>query len=407
MSGALDGLSLLLSQVESEVESKINAKTEEVVADVKKQLDQLKQYQPTVVVGDGKELGKIEGLQHNQISDLVKLIGANLNVLLVGMAGTGKTHSAKQVADAVGYNFYAMSVGSQTSKSDIIGYMDANGNYVTSAFRKAYEEGGVFVLDEIDAGNSNVLIILNSALSNGIMSFPDKMVTRHEDFRFVATANTYGNGADRTYVGRNQLDGATLDRFTVLDWKVDENLEGQIVSGYSWGKAWHETIKEVRRRVEKSGVRALITPRATQKGATVLELGLTDRQVVELTVLPQVPQDKRDEYMTMTLGLLQDNKVKYPKKQRKLETPEGTPAVEATTPATEAIEGEVVTKEPETVIMHLGTDEWKLVTDARGRTRFFRNGKLSTRAEHEKAVTTFQTKTAETHESKFDFEVPF
>jgi cobaltochelatase CobS len=40
----------------------------------------------------------------------------------------------------------------------------------------------------------------------------------------VATANTFGTGADRVYVGSLQIDGATLDRFAFLEWPYDEGL---------------------------------------------------------------------------------------------------------------------------------------------------------------------------------------
>jgi hypothetical protein len=43
--------------------------------------------------------------------------------------------------------------------------------------------------------NPNILGILNSALSNGYMAFPDKQVARHKDFVAIATANTFGAGA--------------------------------------------------------------------------------------------------------------------------------------------------------------------------------------------------------------------
>jgi len=83
------------------------------------------------------------------------------------------------VADALSLSFHAISVGSQTSKSDLAGYMTATGEYVRTQFREAYENGGLFLLDEADAGNSNVLILLNAALSNGKMAFPDGMVDAH------------------------------------------------------------------------------------------------------------------------------------------------------------------------------------------------------------------------------------
>lgn len=290
----LTGLDLLLKEVANNVEQSINEKSNALIADLQKQVEDLKKYTPTVVVRNDIKT-QVTGLRHKQLNSLIAMVGAGLNVMITGMAGTGKTKSAQQVADALGLNFYCMSVGAQTSKSDLLGYMDAQGNYVDTMFRRAYENGGVFVMDEIDAGNANVLIVMNSALSNGVCAFPDKMVTMHKDFHFVATANTYGNGADRTYVGRNQLDGATLDRFACIDWKIDEDLESALVEGLQYKDAWLQTVREVRSYVERQNMRAIISPRATIKGATILEVnGGNFDEAFDATIAPQLPIDKRN-----------------------------------------------------------------------------------------------------------------
>ena len=213
---------------------------------------------------------------------------------------TGKTHAAAQVAEALGLEHYTMSVGAQTSKSDIIGYMHASGGYVPTLFRKAYEEGGVFLMDEIDAGNANVLIQVNAALSNGFCAFPDKMVERHKDFIFIASANTFGNGANRVYVGRNQLDAATLDRFAVLVWDVDENLENKMAEAYGdTGKNWLKVVRELRKTTENDGIRALVTPRATTKGCSLLNIGLDFDTVLNAVIVENLPSDKKSRYRDM------------------------------------------------------------------------------------------------------------
>lgn len=208
---------------------------------------------------------------HVQFPDLLNFVSRGLDVLITGGAGTGKTHAARQVAEALSLPFYCQSVGAQTSKSDLLGYMDATGMYVKSNFRRAYEEGGVFVMDEIDAGNANVLIVLNSALSNNVCAFPDEMVKRHEDFKFIATANTYGQGASREYVGRNQLDAATLDRFVVVNWGIDHELERQMVAPYLYGEIWLEFVRATRTWVYAEDIKAIISPRITLQGAIMLE----------------------------------------------------------------------------------------------------------------------------------------
>ena len=275
-------------QLQEHLEKKIDASVD---GELKELRDKVKANQKLEIkVGD--KVSVLEGLKHKQLEQLITYSAMRLNPLLVGMAGTGKTHAGEQTAKALGLNFYAMSVGAQTSKSDIIGYMDASGNYVRTHFRDAYENGGVFLMDEIDAGNSNVLIQINSALSNGLCAFPDKMVARHEDFVFIASANTFGNGANRQYVGRNQLDAATLDRFALIEWYIDDELESNLAVGLN-GKAWYMAVRACRDYVAEKNIRALISPRATQKGSKLLDVGQDLNEVIGATLLGSVPDDKK------------------------------------------------------------------------------------------------------------------
>lgn len=231
----------------------------------------------------------IKGFVHNQFDALIKALQTTFPIMLVGSAGSGKTYAAEQCAEALGLAFYAQSVGSQTSQSNLVGYMSAHGEYISTQFRQAYEDGGVFVLDEIDAGNPNVLIILNSALASGFCPFPDTMVRKHENFKLVATANTYGTGASRKYVGRNQLDAATLDRFITMEWKIDEGLERQLVSHYPDGLRWQNVIKAVRDKVVQHAYEVVVSPRATMKGAQLLAAGYSFQDALESSLLGAVP----------------------------------------------------------------------------------------------------------------------
>ena len=113
-----------------------------------------------------------EGTQHHQFETLLKFISAKQNVYMVGPTGSGKTRTCREVAKALDMKFYSMSVGPMTTQSQIMGYPDATGNYVRTNFREAYENGGVFLFDEIDSANSNVLTCVNQATSADICGFP-------------------------------------------------------------------------------------------------------------------------------------------------------------------------------------------------------------------------------------------
>jgi hypothetical protein len=244
--------------------------------------------------------------QHERFPLLLQVLACGLNVLLVGPAGTGKTTAARKAAEALGLGFSCLSVGPQASKSDLLGFVDAGGTYRESMFVSAYRDGGVFLLDEIDAGNAGVLTVLNAALAGDVMATPIGMVSRSPRFITVAGANTYGQGASRQYVGRNQLDAATLDRFAVLDWPVDEGLEAAMVGlpaaapvldlgrgGLIDAAAWLGRVRSVRASVEKEQVRAVVSPRATVAGVSLLAAGVGRFWVEEMVLWRGMPVDAR------------------------------------------------------------------------------------------------------------------
>ncbi len=249
------------------------------IKELKSEINDLKNRKPldlVVKIENGKktDLGK----QHKQLPTLLKILATKLNVYLVGPAGSGKTFAAIQCAKALGVEFYF--TGAIASEFKLTGFIDAQGRIVSTEFRKAYEEGGLFLFDEIDASYPQAVLAFNAALSNDYMDFPDKRIKRHKDFYCIAAANTFGQGADRQYIGRNQLDAASLDRFVFIDWEYDENLERELAGN----EKWSSYVQKVRRFISHNKIRHVISPRASIFGATLLASGLS-REVVEETVL--------------------------------------------------------------------------------------------------------------------------
>jgi hypothetical protein len=147
--------------------------------------------------------------------------------MIVGPAGSGKTTAAQKVAEMLGLPFYF--TGAINSEYKLTGFIDAQGRIVNTAFRKAFVEGGVFLFDEMDGSLPAATLAFNAATANRVFDFPDGTHEAHPDFIALAACNTYGNGASRQYVGRNQLDAATLDRYATLEWNYDEALEAAIM----------------------------------------------------------------------------------------------------------------------------------------------------------------------------------
>ncbi len=156
-------------------------------------------------------------------------------VFLAGPTGSGKTTLAAQVAEAMGTQFYFISCTAGMSEAHLLGRMLFNGDYASSDLVKAYEEGGVFLFDEIDAADNNTLLVINSALANNRLSVPNRKdkptAERHPNFVCIVAGNSWGEGSIE-YQGRAPLDRAFLDRFAMSKLYVDydADLEKLIVS---------------------------------------------------------------------------------------------------------------------------------------------------------------------------------
>ena len=183
--------------------------------------------------------------------------------------------------------FTPLSLGPQTTQAQIFGYCDATGNYVSTPFRRAFEDGGLILLDELDRCNERVSVTLNSAIANGRCTFPDATIEKASDCFILAAANTAGHGADRQYVSARQQDAALLDRFAVLPWMYDEPFETLLVEAISSSNTatrWLGEVRKVRSRVAELELRYVVSPRASIQGATLIEAG-ADLDLIRETIL--------------------------------------------------------------------------------------------------------------------------
>ncbi len=173
---------------------------------------------------NGTQVGHTKGgFYHEKYQQILRQTQLDEPIMLIGPAGSGKNVAVAQVAESLGLHMYYTNNASNEFK--LTGFIDAGGNYRDTEFYKAFKNGGVFFLDEIDNSDPSALIVINSALANGYMAFPHETIDRHQDFRIIAAANTWGKGADLQYVGRNALDAATLDRFDNIFFDYDRHLE--------------------------------------------------------------------------------------------------------------------------------------------------------------------------------------
>lgn len=211
--------------------------------------------------------------RHAVFADVLAALSVRENVYLVGPAGSGKTTIASQAAQALDLQFY--STGAVGMAYQLQGFINAEGRYMETDLYRAYTGGGVFLFDEIDASSANALLAFNAIAANELAAFPCGTVKRHPDFVIIAAANTFGSGADAQYVGRSQLDAATLDRFSFIPMDYDEKLELAI----SPDDRWTRHVQAFRRAVREMKLRHVVSPRASIKGGKLLSAGLTWEKV--------------------------------------------------------------------------------------------------------------------------------
>jgi MoxR-like ATPase len=168
---------------------------------------------------------------HEQFKDLLfrmtTLSPKQRQVLLLGERGTGKTHAAEQLARVMGLRFTALSMSGGTTERAFHGAVRlVNGSMVwqPSAFLDYFQNGGVFLVDELDKADSTVATSLNMALANGYCVPVDSgvRIDRHENCIVIAAANALGSS--RTYTASNRLDASTVERFAIMHWGMSNDI---------------------------------------------------------------------------------------------------------------------------------------------------------------------------------------
>jgi hypothetical protein len=178
---------------------------------------------------------------HGVSEYVARLVDAGVLVWLHGPAGTGKSSAAKHAA-----KLHAEKRGLTGEKTGGRTYFEVNcagamvsavkgrdklNSTVVSDFMLAYEHGGTINLEEFDSSHPSLGTFLGTALAapDGFVNdILERWVPRHEHFRCIVTANSLGYGSPE--FKRNDLDGATKDRFRVgrtyvgLDMELEQTI---------------------------------------------------------------------------------------------------------------------------------------------------------------------------------------
>lgn len=236
--------------------------------------------QSTITVDpNGQKLADVEGHLHPECARVAQLVSNGLNVLLTGPAGCGKTRLASDVARLLDRPFGHLSYTAGASEAWLLGRMlptGANGQFELqkAQFATLYQQPSVFLHDEIDAADPNLLVIINSALANGGFTNPmtGTHLAQHAQAAQIASANTFGTGADSMYTAREALDAATLDRFYAVPMDYDMDYESSLGDAND-ANDLIDWVWDVRKRSEQAGLQRVVSTRWIQQGIMAANAG--------------------------------------------------------------------------------------------------------------------------------------
>ena len=251
---------------EDDVRKIVDLRAEQIVAERMEQWAQSgRGMAKTIEVVTPRGTYTVNGRTNKDFGKFCNLVNAGKPLYMYGPAGSGKSYTAKQIADALGYDYY------ETSQAmfahELKGYGDAKGEFVETAFYRAFANGGVFFLDEVDASAPEALVVLNNAIANKRFDFPViGNVNAHENFRVVAAGNTRMTGATLEYTARQMQDTSFKNRFFFATVTYDREVMLDITGGDE------EIVNfgaDLRRAARETGISQLFSYRQAQDLATL------------------------------------------------------------------------------------------------------------------------------------------
>ena len=178
------------------------------------------------------------------------------NVLIVGDTGCGKSSLAINVAARLGEKIEPCNLDGETSTGNLIGdvaLINKDGSTITQvvhgAALRAYRDGKILLLEEVDFANPDILASLHRLMETQSGFYvcnvggAGEVIKRHPLYCVVATANTIGTGEDSfVYSGTKPLNQAFMNRFSLtvrMDY-LPADKEAKVVAAKS-GLTTHHT----------------------------------------------------------------------------------------------------------------------------------------------------------------------
>ena len=283
-----EGIGNAVKETEDTLISTFHEETNKLAEKVDKKIEGLQR--PIKVYINDVETKEVSGLKHEKFAEVLECLKLFGRVWTFGPSGTGKSFLIEQCAKALGfdkeegtYEYLKGSAG--VTESHMTGRMTFDGTFIDGSVARAFRNGTFLCLDEFDGFDANAGLVFNSVLDNqGVLSTPNDKdnphVLKKDGFNVAVASNTLCDGQDFEYVGRGQIDGATLDRLQAVKVYIDydKNIE-RALSGDFIDMA--ECLWELRNRIQKNHLKRIISTRLFVDGQTWRLAGKSNKVLLD------------------------------------------------------------------------------------------------------------------------------
>jgi len=232
----------------------------------------------------------------------------NLRSWVAGPTGSGKSTLVAQACAVMGKMCRRINLSKESSTYQLIGKVDAKegGTYFKDGIiPQTMQQPAVLLLDEADAAMGDINMALQPVLEGNALTIGEdgaRVVHPHDEFRIVATANTYGSG-DPTGLyssGVKMQSRASMNRYNLfinvdyMDPAEEMKLVRKIVPNMSKAvdKMLAQFLRDYRKSYKSDAVTTPLSPRNTitmGRMATFYEGLLNDpKEAVERAITTNV-----------------------------------------------------------------------------------------------------------------------